>query len=806
MPNQFQQAKAIIEASPASYIQQLFSGSDYKQNGSRFYFDAPAYDSWDYNCDTNICTDFRNGEVFDLIGVYAKLYCNDNQGEALKQIQSKIGLSDVVAVASNQSTAVADIAKHTEVEESYISNLGCYNNSKNQAVFPYYISQDKFNDRQPEYTKVRTSLTDKPKYIFQGKDKNQKQIPYLAWKFQEWIDAGKTDLYIVEGETDAIVMNYQGCCCIGISGAQVLSQSLENKAISDAITAFSAIYFVIENDSGGSAFLNQAKKLPDAIKQKSKAILLPDEKDITDIHKRFRGIRGSFFTNEILKLTSLSQPVEDVTITDPEPITFGNFKNIEIPECILPEIPYFKMVSEVAKSTQSSYELAVGISLVLASTLFQKLYKVEIKESWHSNLNLWALVLLVSGGGKSPVLNPLIKPFQEWEADEQKRIAALNKPIIQKNDIINKKIERIKKDKIKKPNPDELLNEVLELELQIEPTYIEPRLFARNATPEALLNTLSKQKGKLTLVSDEGIGVLENITGRYDKGAANDSDINSCWDGADLYIDRISRDTPVIRNPIASVCLLIQDDKFKNFKNKQALADSGHLNRYLMISTEQNQGNRRFNNQSVAQYISRPYSDFIKQKLSQKPELDDNGEIIPKILNFSNGAKVYYEEIWNDFEVSTAKGNTNADSSISPYLQKAKDNVARIAGILHCLQHDNPEQTKIDIETLKTAKTLTDIFVDNFKQIYELMELDENQENATIILDWLETHSKAEFTVQELWQAKKKGRFKNMEIITNALNVLVERQYIFETNKKPLAYRINNHLCRKTTPRAPKTF
>lgn len=792
--NPFKNLKSTLESNPEGYIRQLFNSSNYQQKGKRFYFDTPSFDSWDYNSENNICTDFRTGEVFDMIGLFAKLYCNDNQGEALKQIQAKIGSNGDITTIKNDGSSVADMAKYIAVEVPELLKLGIHNNKKNQAVFPYYLSQESFNNGKAEYKKVRTSLTGNPKYIFDGKVKTQKLIPYFTWLLDSWLAENKTDiLFILEGETDAIFLNTNGYCSLGISGASSLTQSLENPEIQNKIKQFKQIYFIIENDAGGGTFLEQAKKLSPELLGVSKVIALPLEEDILEM---FRGIRGADLENKVLKLISESVTI-DTAIADPEPIFFGEFKNFEIPKNLLADIPYFKMADEVAKSTQAPYELAVGISLVLASTMFQKKYKVQIKPDWQTNLNLWLMVLLTSGGGKSPVLTPLIKPFLEFEEQERKRIDELNKPIKRKNELLQKQIELHKKSLNQDGAVDALSDKIARLEKQMQKEFQPLRLFARNTTIEAFLNLMSLQQGKMTVISDEGIGFLENICGRYNKGEPQDSDLNSCWDAQDLYIDRMAKGETIIRKPTASVCLLIQDDKFKNFKSKQALADSGHINRYLMISTKQNQGHRVFNEDSIPVDTVKNYADFIMEKLSIKPEVNEGGEIIAKTLKFTTEAKNHFAEMWQGYENSTAQGSANSESYIANYINKIKANLARVAGVIHCLKHSAPEQELISLETLNIAKVLCDIFLDNFKQIFELMELDDNQQNAISILDWLKTNKLDEFEVQKLWQAKKKGKFKNMEIINKALQVLLERQFIFEAQKKPLKFRVNNHFLRK---------
>ena len=71
----------------------------------------------------------------------------------------------------------------------------------------------------------------------------------------------------------------------------------------------------------------------------------------------------------------------------------------------------------------------------------------------------------------------------------------------------------------------------------------------------------------------------------------------------------------------------------------------------------------------------------------------------PHILEFDDEASKIYENIWNDFEERTDEKDLEEEG----YLNKMKDNVARIAGIMHCLGNKEPENHKINLDTLNLA-------------------------------------------------------------------------------------------------------
>ena len=494
----------------------------------------------------------------------------------------------------------------------------------------------------------------------------------------------------------------------------------------------------------------------------------------------------------------------ETALPDPIPVYFCSYAPIPINKSTLPRIVFLQMIDEVQITTQSSYELSFAIGITLAATLFQKRYKIHLKDDWQPSLNIWSLILLISGGGKSPTFKHLVRPFEEWENKRQAEVKALNKPINNFNSIIQKQIDNLKSTK-KAKAAEEIVEEIEALEKQIKPVYAEPRLFARNATPEALMQVLHHNSNTMTVMSDEGIGFLEALCGRYSKGEPNDSDINSCWDGQSFNIDRVGRENIKISNPRISTCLCLQDEKFRKLDKKEALLASGHLFRYLFITTKQDQGNRTYNENSMPADIVKQYADYVHKQLSVEPTLDEMDNPTLVALYLSSGANKLFQTLWNKYETSTKSGNPNDETHLAAYINKMKDNVARIAGILHCLTNECPEATQISASTMETAGYLAEVFTENFKQAFDLMEIDTNQQNAQMLLEWIKTHGNKEFAEQTIWQAKKdKSRFKKIEAIKNALKILSERNYIFCTNTNPAKYRLNQHLI-NLSPNSPKT-
>ena len=800
---EYQDLLDILKINPKESIRKLFKGINTKQKGKRIYFDEPNFNSFDYNLDSRHCKDFRDGKNYDLISLFAHFHTNDNIEQAMQKIKSILNMESKYKPIQSYGCKVEELARNKAFTVEYLLSQGMHETTENGKIMvevPYYNSVENKEKDCPLFVKLRTSLTGNTKYIFASFPKyySKNLIPYGAWLIEDWINTKELALLIVEGETDTLSMWLYGYACLGISGANNLCNSLINRDILELLHSFNVIYVIIENDNGGIAFLKQIADLEFSLQLKIKLLRLPDDyKDVNELHIAASKHKDnhSFFT-EVIGACIANAESYKIEMDEP-PIEFNTHQPKNLDPKLLPDHPFFNMVKEVATSTQTPLELAVTISLVLAATLYSKRYKLKIKKDWLVPLNLWALILLVSGGGKSPVFRHLRAPFDNYEASKIAEAQAENERRKNFNSVILKKIGKIEKNIAEDTPEDQIADQISSLKSQLRPLVQVTRYFVRNITTEALTIKLAEQKGKITIASDEGIGILENIAGRYSSGEPNDSDINSSWDGTPIHVDRVNRESVHVKQPLSSIVICIQNEKFKRLKNKRALLDSGHLFRYLTVITSQAQGDREFNAEPVPDNIAHKYDLFIREGLSKPYNYDDHGEIISKQLEFSTKAATYYPEIWNKLEGSTKKGRENEEEHMRGYIPKAKENVVKVAQILHCLLNACPEDHQVSLNVLQLAEHLNYVFIDNFKVAYELMELDIDQENALIILEWMRSNQRPFYTNQDIWQHKKKngGRFSKMDALKKALKILKERIYIVDiSNTDGKKFRLNNNL------------
>ena len=107
--------------------------------------------------------------------------------------------------------------------------------------------------------------------------------------------------------------------------------------------------------------------------------------------------------------------------------------------------------------------------------------------------------------------------------------------------------------------------------------------------------------------------------------------------------------------------------------------------------------------------------------------------------------------------------------------------IARIAAILHVAKlarTTSPWTKPVNESTMKKAIQVGEYLIIHAKAAFSLMGADHATENAKYILRWIENKGSHTFSQRDLHQDTRKGRFSNIEDLTNALVLLVEHHFL----------------------------
>lgn len=196
------------------------------------------------------------------------------------------------------------------------------------------------------------------------------------------------------------------------------------------------------------------------------------------------------------------------------------------------------LVEDVASSTRTPTAYAGSCSLGMLSAAIGKGLRVKSLPGLLATANLYILVGVPSGHGKSITYGPIAAPLTEFEHGSG----------LIKSGSMNVS-----------------------------------RLTCEDTTTEALAPLLEANGECISSMSSDGRDVLETLMGRYRDRCRTDEGLYlKCWSLEPHTVDRIKRDRPVrLREPAMTVLWLVQPDKITKLYGHPQLADSGLLPRFL---------------------------------------------------------------------------------------------------------------------------------------------------------------------------------------------------------------------------------
>lgn len=118
--NEFKEIKELVAAKPELYLNHLFAEVPKQFKDNRMYFDAPSFNSWDYNFATSRCVDFRNNKSYDVISLYAHFFTDNNQFKAMCQIKHKLGFGLRKTDPANDNSKVSKLFSDEDKQKAAV--------------------------------------------------------------------------------------------------------------------------------------------------------------------------------------------------------------------------------------------------------------------------------------------------------------------------------------------------------------------------------------------------------------------------------------------------------------------------------------------------------------------------------------------------------------------------------------------------------------------------------------------------------------------------------------------------------------
>ncbi|WP_373201420.1 DUF3987 domain-containing protein [Phocaeicola vulgatus] len=389
------------------------------------------------------------------------------------------------------------------------------------------------------------------------------------------------------------------------------------------------------------------------------------------------------------------------------------------------------MVLALARQENYSIEYMMASLLAAVSTAIGNAVNIRIRGGWISNPVLYMILVGRPGMGKTPPLDFAFRPIRKHDA---KVIKQFKSEMEQYNNIIESNKGK-KEDCAPLPEKPILRRTVIS-----------------DFTPEALMRALDDNQRGIVVYVDEIMGMF-NAVNQYSKGQLIEQ-LLTAFSGKPLDISRCSMPIPIhIEHPFINMVGTMQTTRMHELIDK-GYKDNGLIDRIIFVypsSQEISDWQDEGNTFATFDKYSSMWENIINKVMSLPFIVNEDGEIVPDILDFSSEAKAYFTN-WRNAAIH-AVNQIQDDGLVDSRVMKAPMITARLALIMQILRWACGEVHKkiVDIDSTKSAIALSDYFEGCYADIQKYMLVESIEPQKKELLDGLS----ATFTTADAIQAGK---------------------------------------------------
>jgi len=471
-----------------------------------------------------------------------------------------------------------------------------------------------------------------------------------------------------------------------------------------------------------------------------------------------------------------------------EPVRFAAVNTPKLDVAQLPPV-LAEFCAGVAEEKQVPVELPVAMAIAALATAAQGRFVLEVRTGYTEPLNVYTLCPLEPANRKSAVVEACSAPLKEWERETAQAMAAEVKAVTSKRKTLEKAIEGHRRKAERCASMEELealQKEILELEKQLPDVPQIPRLLADNTTPEALAQLMEQLGGSVAIITAEG-GIFDILAGMYSKGVPNLDLFLKAHSGDMFRVDRRSGEPIYLDHPCLTMGITPQPVTLAERSAAKLFRARGLDGRFLYFLPESLLGYRKLEPEQMAPHIRERFRLKVRSLLSM-----GSGEV----SRLSLSPEAY--QVWLEFAGAVEKELCPGGEfdGMNDWGGKLAGAVARLAGLFHLAEHDQPQYQTVTEETMARAVYMGSLLTEHAKAAYHLMGSDEKIENAKAVLAWIRRRGLERFKANDCWQGVKGGRFTEAAVVKQALKELEERGFIRELpcalGRKPSpAYAVN---------------
>ena len=267
-------------------------------------------------------------------------------------------------------------------------------------------------------------------------------------------------------------------------------------------------------------------------------------------------------------------------VPDPEPL----------PLDVLPAV-LRDHAHSVADAMQVPEDLPLLLALGCVSAAVAGRVEVSVRTGWTEPVGLYVASIFPPAGRKSPTYAAMVEPVRAWETESIRRATPRMLAASDVVDVAESKLAGTMAAAAKnKATPVEVEAARLELEKARAKVPPDGRLLAGDITPEAMVQRMAAQGGRLAILEPEP-GPLQLLAGRYSDTARLD-ELKKAWSAEPLTVDRMGRPPLRVSRPALTLCLMVQPGVLEALQNGRAFRYEGVLGRILWCRPPHRLGKR----------------------------------------------------------------------------------------------------------------------------------------------------------------------------------------------------------------------
>lgn len=407
-------------------------------------------------------------------------------------------------------------------------------------------------------------------------------------------------------------------------------------------------------------------------------------------------------------------------------------------------------VSAVAEETATPVDLSAIAALGTVSTCIAGSVVVVPQPGWREPVSLYLLSLAEPGVGKTPAMNKFRAILDTIERDRQERALPLITAATAKRRIASKRLEHLVRVAAKAgpEDRDEAERAVDDAAAELAGIVVPPlpRLYTRDATPEALVKLMAEQGGPMAIFSDEAADFFQ-MPRRY--SGSGKGNLSVYVDGADSkrhVSDRSGREPVVIERATLTVCLLGQPVVLHNLARDHQMAGRGVMARILWSRPRSLVGYRDMMRPPVPEETSSAWDELI---MGLAREAQDATAPIALSLNDEAASLFAAFMAFNETRL-----RPDGDlSSVTEWGSKLPGHVLRLAANLHAM-HTGTLSGSISQATMASALAIGDYFTDHALGVFAEMQADPGLEDALQVWRWIEARGATGFSTRDVYRSK----------------------------------------------------